>query len=120
MTTTAPTLPATLVPQVPQTLSQLTALLAADPTKYGEAGPDLLKKLQEYQAKPDAKKAADLVKKVTEWVDDGDLDPAFGAVVLRLLGSAAAATPVTQAPATAEKPGKSPKVKVPKGEPKGK
>jgi hypothetical protein len=120
VTTTPPTLPATLVPQVPQNLGQAIALLAADPSKYGEAGPDLLKKLQEYQAKPDAKKADDLVRRINDWVAKGDLDSAFGATVVRLLGSATAATtPVTAAPTPAAGPGRGPKEKEPKA-PKGK
>jgi hypothetical protein len=117
VTTTPPTLPATLVPQVPQNLAQLTALLAADPTKYGSAGPDLLKQLQDYQAKPDAKKASDLVNKVNGWVDDGKLDPAFGATVLSLLEgstSVAATTPATAAPTPAAGPGHGPAPKAPK------
>jgi len=85
VTTTPPTLPATLVPQVPQTLAQLTALLAADPTKYGEAGPELLKKLQDYQDKPDARRAGDLVERVNKWLDDGELDPTIGAAAIRIL-----------------------------------
>jgi hypothetical protein len=120
--TTTPTLPATSVPQIPQNVAQLTALLAADPTKYGSAGPELLKKLQEYQAKPDSKKADDLVKKVNDWRVKGQLDGDFAALVLRLLGNdvlgstAATQTPATAAPAPAAGPGHGP-AKAPK-EPK--
>jgi len=119
VTTTPPTLPATLVPQIPQNLGQLIALLAADPTKYGGAGPELLKKLQDYEDEPDAKRADDIVKRTNEWVSKGQLDAAFGATVIRIItagtASTAAVTPVTQAPA----PAAGPKEKAPKA-PKGK
>ena len=122
--TTTPTLPATSVPQIPQNLPQLIALLAADPTKYGSAGPELLKKLQEYQAKPDTKKFDDLVKKTNDWILKGQLDADFGGLVLRVLGNnVLGSTTVTQPPATAAPtpaagPGHGP-AKAPK-EPKGK
>jgi serine/threonine-protein kinase len=118
--TTTPTLPATSVPQIPQNLTELTALLAADPTKYGSAGPELLKKLQEYQAKPDTKRFDDLVKKTNDWILKGQLNAEFGALVLRVLGnnvlgSAAVTTPATAAPAPAAGPGHGPKPKEPRG-----
>jgi serine/threonine protein kinase len=122
VTTTPPTLPASLVPQVPQNLAQAIAFLSADPTKYGEAGPELLKKLQDYQAKPDAKRAEDIVKRTTEWMNDGELDSAFGAAVIRIItgSTSVATTPVTQAPAEGPGPGRGPEEKEPKGKgPKG-
>ena len=116
VTTTPPTLPATLVPQIPQNLGQLIALLAADPAKYGEAGPELLKKLQDYEEKPEAKRADDIVKRTTEWVNKGELDATFGATVIRIISGStvAATTPVTQAPAPSAGPGGGPKEKAPK------
>jgi serine/threonine-protein kinase len=93
VTTTPPTLPATLVPQIPQTLAQLTALLAAAPTEFGPAGPELLKKLQEYQAKPDAKRAADIVNRTTVWMNKGQLDPMIGNATIRILSPPVTAPP---------------------------
>jgi serine/threonine-protein kinase len=108
VTTTPPTLPATLVPQI-RNLSQVIALLAADPTKFGSAGPELLKKLQAYQADPEADKAADLVKQVSEWVAKGQLDRDFATLVLQLLGTSSVTPPATAAPAPAPAAGHGPK-----------
>ena len=117
VTTTPPTLPATLVPQVPQNLGQLIALLAADPTRYGDAGPELLKKLQEYEAEPEPKRLEDLDRRVHEWVDDGDLDAAFATTVLRILApvTVAPAPEPTAGPGKGAKEPKAPKGKGPKG-----
>jgi hypothetical protein len=98
------------------------ALLAADPTKYGGAGPELLEKLEAYEDEdedePDAKRADDIVKRTNEWVSKGQLDAAFGATVIHThTGTTTAVTPVTQAPAPTPLAG--PKTKAPRA-PKGK
>ncbi len=91
VTTTPPTLPATLVPQVPQTIDQLITLLAANPTKYGTRGPELLAALRSFRAAPSSGAAADLIDEVRGWLDDGELDPVIGAAAIRFLSPTAAA-----------------------------
>jgi serine/threonine-protein kinase len=117
VTTTPPTLPATLVPQVPQTLAQAIALLTVDPKKYGSAGDDLLERLEGYQAKPHALRAEDIVNRVNEWVAKGELDARFGAAVIGFVSGSIAAPPiVSPVPAApAAQPGQAPKGKGPKG-----
>jgi len=78
---------ATTLPQVPQTVDELIALLSTDPEAFGEKGPDLLKELIELRDRPDAsgKRAERLVEHVQEWVEKGELPPDLGTLVQALL-----------------------------------
>ena len=85
VTTTPPTLPATLVPQIPQTLDQLIALLAANPSKYGTRGPELLSRLQAFRGAPSSDSATRLIADVTSWTNRGELDSTIGTAAIRIL-----------------------------------
>ncbi|HEX6312489.1 MAG TPA: protein kinase [Acidimicrobiia bacterium] len=87
-TTTSPP-PTTTAPPAPQTVGDLVALLAADPSAYGEKGPDLLDKLG--KAATDGKEAAKLSEEVGKWMADGELDPEVGTLAQQLLAPLASA-----------------------------
>jgi hypothetical protein len=100
---TTPTTPATEAPTstaaptttttpTPQTISELIALLSANPGAYGEKGPDLLDKLGEVSG-GDSKEAAKLLDEINKWTAEGELDPAIGAVAQRLVAQQLASAP---------------------------
>jgi len=69
-------------------IGTLTDLLSAGPEDYGKKGRDLLDKLQELQrerGRDQAKKAADLIEDIDDWVDDGELNAAIAAQARQLL-----------------------------------
>lgn len=87
-TTTAPTTTTTTTTTTVVSIGMLTDLLSAGPEDYGKKGRDLLDKLQELQRKrgrDQAEKAADLIKDIDDWVDDGALDAAIAAQARHLL-----------------------------------
>src|SRR5262249_37322907 len=83
--TTTPTLPPTLVPQGPQTLDQLIALLAANPTKYGTRGTELLSRLLSFRTSPSSAGASRLISDITTWTSRGELDRTIGTAAIRIL-----------------------------------
>jgi len=89
VTTTPPTLPASLVPQVPQTLDQLIAALAANPSKYGARGPELLARLRSFAAAPSSGGASHLITDVNTWMGRGELDRTIGNAAVAILSPSA-------------------------------
>jgi serine/threonine-protein kinase len=77
-TTTIPT---------PRTLEELFAVLAGNPSAYGERGFELLDHLGDVLEKPDrtGRRAGRLVDEVGEWVAAGELDPEVGGLARQLL-----------------------------------
>jgi serine/threonine protein kinase len=86
-TTTPTTQPPPTTAPTPQTIDELIALLAANPSAHGEKGEDLLEKLQELQEKPgeQGKKAAELIGEVDKWVAEGELSQDTGSLANQLL-----------------------------------
>lgn len=85
-TTTAP--PTTTTTTMVSSIGALTDLLSGSAQDYGEKGPDLLDKLQEVQrerGREQAKKAADLIEDIDDWVEDGELDPGIAGQARQLL-----------------------------------
>ena len=78
---------------MPQNLLELIALLGADPASYGEKGPDLLAKLVEFEEKSDASRAEKILRDTAEWGEEGRLDPALVAMVIRLVPPAVDLSP---------------------------
>ena len=102
-TPTTPTTPATEAPTTtaaptttttptPQTIGELITLLAANPSAYGEKGPDLLDKLGEVSG-GDAEEAAKLLEEIGKWTAEGQLDPEIGAIAQQLVAPLASAPP---------------------------
>jgi serine/threonine-protein kinase len=85
--TTTTTLPPTTTTVLPQTLPDLLALVAADPARYGEKGPDLAAKLSEVLTKNDPKgeEGEKLIEEISGWVAEGQLDPTIGTLAQQLL-----------------------------------
>jgi hypothetical protein len=72
---------------LPTSIEQLIALLAANPSAFGEKGPDLLQKLSELQGQGDrGNRIEKLADEVSEWMEKGELDPTIGALTLQILG----------------------------------
>jgi hypothetical protein len=91
-TTTLP--PTTTTTLSPQTIDELIALLSADPSAYGEKGPDLLQSLIQLQERPsrNGKDAARLIDQVQRWVEKGQLSSAIGVIAEELLAPQAASS----------------------------
>lgn len=90
--TTTTTVP-TATTAAPASIGALTDLLSGAPDAYGKKGRDLLDKLQEVQRKrgrDQAKKAADLIEDIEDWVEDGELDSTIARQAGQLLTPIAA------------------------------
>jgi eukaryotic-like serine/threonine-protein kinase len=79
-TSSAPPTTTTPTTLAPQSVADLVALLAADPSAYGEKGEDLLARLESILERPDGagKDAARLIEEIDGWVNDGQLSPLLG------------------------------------------
>ncbi|HUF85285.1 MAG TPA: protein kinase [Acidimicrobiia bacterium] len=89
-TTSSTTTTTTTTTPVPDTIDELIATLAADPDAFGEKGEDLLDKLQKVQEEQNPEEAGKLIEEIDKWVDEGQLDPATGALAQQLLAPLAA------------------------------
>jgi serine/threonine protein kinase len=81
------TSPSTTNPPTPQTIAQLAALLASNPTGYGPMGPDLLHRLEDLQTQPkdQTHKASDTIKQIQHWISMGKLDATIGQLAINVL-----------------------------------
>jgi hypothetical protein len=88
-TTLAPTTPTT---RPPQSVEDLIALLALDPSAFGEKGDELLARLERILERPDhaARDAARTIDEIQHWVEDGELSPLLGAQATTILSPLAA------------------------------
>lgn len=84
--TTTTTIPPTTT-TLPQTINQLVALLAADPTAFGEKGQELFDRLISLSQRPDrqGRDAARLIQDVQGWLQDGEISPSIGALTVQIL-----------------------------------
>ena len=72
---------------LPQTVDQLIALLAADPSAWGEKGQELFDRLVSLGQRPDrqGRDAARLLDDLQGWVQDGELSPTIGALAVQIV-----------------------------------
>jgi serine/threonine protein kinase len=89
-TTTSSTTTTTVAPR-PTSIADLLALLAADPSAFGIRGQELYNQLLALQNHPDRKgrAAADLITRVEQWAQRGQLDPTIAAETTQVLMSSA-------------------------------
>jgi len=84
----------TTLPPAPQTVDELIALMAADPSAFGEKGPDLYERLIELRDDPEnsSKAAEQIVAEVERWVEKGQLSADLGALTIQIVGPLAVDT----------------------------
>jgi len=70
------------------TIDGITATLEANPDQFGSAAGDVVKELGKIGGNGQSaeRRAADLLEKAVEWVDNGELDPAVLAMLEPVLG----------------------------------
>ena len=85
---TPPSVSTTTTITLPTTIDGLIAALALDPSVAGERGDELLRGLMEVRDRPDprGKRAEHLAEEISKWMEDGELEPHWGALALRILG----------------------------------
>lgn len=85
---TPPSVVTTTTITLPTTIDGLIAALALNPSAAGEKGDELLRQLMEIRDRPDprGKKAEQLAKEISHWMDDGTIEPHWGTLALRILG----------------------------------
>jgi tRNA A-37 threonylcarbamoyl transferase component Bud32 len=85
--TTTTTLPPTTTTTLPQTVSELVALLAADPSAFGEKGQDLFNRLITLSQQPDrqGRDAARLISDLQSWLEEGKISPTIGALAVQIV-----------------------------------
>jgi serine/threonine-protein kinase len=85
---TPPSVSTTTTITLPTTIDGLIAALALSPSAAGEKGDELLRGLMEIRDRPDpkGKRAEHLVDEIQHWVEDGQLEPHWGALALKILG----------------------------------
>jgi hypothetical protein len=84
--TTTTTIPPTTT-TLPQTVNQLVALLAADPSAFGEQGQELFDRLISLNQRPDrqGRDAARLLEDLQGWLADGEISPTIGALAVQIV-----------------------------------